>query len=543
MTTNIMQRLDAHRTRQMNLHLRDLFATDTHRFEHFSQEACGLLLDFSKQRITNETLDLLVQLAESHDLNAQIEAMSTGAIVNHTEGRAALHTALRNQSNTPVLVNDEDVMTGVNNVLTRMVGFSTKVRDGTWCGYTGRPIEAIVNIGIGGSDLGPKMVTMALKAFHEQRLQAHFVSNLDALQLSETLAALNPETTLFIIASKTFTTQETLTNAHSARDWFLQHSRDEAAIAKHFVAISTNHEKVTAFGIDTANMFEFWDWVGGRYSLWSAIGLPIMIMIGPDSFRQLLTGAHDMDMHFRTTPLAQNLPVLLGLLGVWNNTWLGMATYAVLPYDYALRELPAYLQQLEMESNGKRVTHDGTPLVNSSCPVVWGAPGNNGQHAFYQLIHQGTQAITADFIVAVHGQATLAHHQDAVLANALAQTRALMLGRTAEETRAELEAGGVSGKALEMQIPHRTFPGNQPSNTLLYDTLTPHTLGALLALYEHKVFTQSVCWQINPFDQWGVELGKQMAADLLPTLQGTPSSKVFDASTTGLLAHIERRRS
>ncbi|MEM7020231.1 MAG: glucose-6-phosphate isomerase, partial [Pseudomonadota bacterium] len=532
MTSNTMKALESHAEQMAEVHLRELFLTDSTRFTKFSQESCGLLLDFSKQRITDETLNLLVEFAESKELNKHIESMFSGESINHTENRAALHTALRNQSGRPVQVNGEDVMPGVNDVLNRLSAFSHRVRDGEWLGHSGKPIDTIVNIGIGGSDLGPKMVTMALKAFHHERLQAHFVSNLDALHLSEILDILDPETTLFIIASKTFTTQETLTNAHTARTWFLQHNGDESAIAKHFVAVSTNHEKVAEFGIDTANMFEFWDWVGGRYSLWSAIGLPIMLMIGPEAFRQLLAGAHSMDEHFRTAPFMQNLPVLLGLLGVWNNTFLKLSTYAVLPYDYALRELPAYLQQLEMESNGKQVTREGATAPTSSCPILWGAPGNNGQHAFFQLMHQGTQPIPADFIVAMRSQSTVEHHQNAVLANALAQTRALMLGRTAEETRTELEAAGVSGTALEMQIPHRTFPGNRPTNTLLYDKLTPHILGALLALYDHKVFTQSVCWQVNPFDQWGVELGKQMASDLLPALQGKLHTDTFDASTT-----------
>lgn len=536
------QALEAHQRTLATTHLRDLFAEDPERFNRFSLQACGLLLDYSKNRLTQETLRHLADLAESRDLAGWIQRMFQGDKVNHTENRAALHIALRNRSGRAIEVDGADVMPEVEEVLEKMRAFSDKVRSGEWLGYTGKPIKAIVNIGIGGSDLGPLMVSRALRARHHPRLKGYFVSNIDALQISETLAELDPETTLFIVASKTFTTQETLTNARSARAWFLQHAHDETAIAKHFVAVSTNTEKVTEFGIDPENMFEFWDWVGGRYSLWSAIGLSIILLIGMDGFIELLCGAHAMDEHFRSAPLLQNMPVLLGLIGVWNTNFLGAATQAILPYDYELEYLPSYLQQLEMESNGKRITREGETVGWRTCPVIWGMPGNNGQHAFYQLLHQGTQTIPSDFIVAAQSQSTIHTHQTAVLANALAQTRALMLGRTEEETAEGLRAQGLSEEQIAMQTVHRTFPGNQPSNTIAYRKLNPALLGSLIALYEHKVFVQSVCWGINPFDQWGVELGKQMAADLLPELDAAEPSTRYDASSNGLLNYLKGLR-
>jgi glucose-6-phosphate isomerase len=523
--------LKTHQQYLAQVHLRDLFALDSQRFEDFSIEACGLLLDYSKNRLTSDTLALLFKLATETKLQEWIARMFRGEKVNNTEQRAALHVALRNRSNRPILVDGKDVMPDVNAVLAKMRQFSESVRSGAWRGYTGKPIESIVNIGIGGSDLGPAMVTRALKAYHHPRLRSYFVSNVDGAHLGETLAMLDPETSLFIIASKTFTTQETRLNALSARQWLIEKLGDDKAVAKHFVAVSTARQKVVEFGIEPANMFEFWDWVGGRYSLWSAIGLPIPVMIGMDNFEQLLGGAHELDKHFETTPLAENLPVLMGLIGVWYSSFFNAATHAILPYDYTLELLPAHLQQLVMESLGKGVTHDGARVDYPTCPIIWGAPGNNGQHAFYQLLHQGTHLVPADFLIAIESQHDLPGHQDAVLSNALAQTHALMMGRTPEETRQALEP--------TQQLSHRVFSGNQPTNTLVYQKLTPDVLGTLIALYEHKVFVQGICWGINPFDQWGVELGKQVASTLLPAF-GTETR--HDPSTDGLLRYIHRRR-
>jgi glucose-6-phosphate isomerase len=534
--------LTSHHEAIAGTHLRDLFADDPGRFERYSFTACDLFFDYSKQRVNDETLSLLLELARSVDLAGWIERMFRGDKINNTEQRAVLHVALRNRSNRPILVDGEDVMPKVDGVLEKMRRFTTAVRGGEWLGYTGKRIASVVNIGIGGSDLGPAMVTAALHAYHQPGLRACFVSNLDFTHVDETLADLDPETTLFIVESKTFTTQETLTNARTARAWLLGRMGDPAAVAKHFVAVSTNAEAVRRFGIDPQNMFEFWDWVGGRYSLWSAIGLPIAVMIGMDRFEQLLAGGHAMDEHFRTAPWECNLPVLMGLLGLWNTNFLGAHTHAVLPYDFALRHFPAYLQQLEMESNGKRVTRDGDPVGYPTCPIVWGAPGNNGQHAFYQLMHQGTRLIPADFIVPIKHRHDDADHQNAVLANALAQTEALMRGRTADEARAELAAAGMKGEALERAVPHRVLPGNQPTSTLVYDRLTPKVLGELIALYEHKVLVQSACWGINAFDQWGVELGKQLAKVILPELTGEQAISGHDASTSGLIQHIRARR-
>ncbi len=529
--------LEVHQQALADTQMRDLFAQNPQRFAHFSLQVCDILFDYSKNRLTAETLALLQNLARASGLEMWRERMFNGAAINNTEKRAALHVALRNRSNRPILVDGKDVMPEVNTVLEKMRSFCQRVQEGEWLGHTGKPIESIVNIGIGGSDLGPKMVTEALQNFRHPRLHTYFDSNLDAAQLNRILSIVNPETTLFIVASKTFSTQETLTNARSARQWLLEHLQDETAVRKHFVAVSTHTQRVKEFGIDPQNMFEFWDWVGGRYSLWSAIGLSIAVTIGMDNYLRLLSGAHQMDEHFRTEPLERNMPVLLGLIGVWYSNFWNTSTQAILPYDYALKLLPFYLQQLEMESNGKRVTRDGVPVEYHTCPVVWGTAGNNGQHAYYQLLHQGTQLIPADFIVAIKSQAHKYGHQNPVLANALAQTRALMLGRNEAETRATL------GDALDEEyLPHRLFPGNQPSNILMYDRLTPEILGSLIALYEHKVFVQSVCWGINPFDQWGVELGKQMAAELLPALEGEANVGSYDSSTQGLLAFIRGLR-
>ncbi|RKZ51534.1 MAG: glucose-6-phosphate isomerase [Candidatus Parabeggiatoa sp. nov. 3] len=535
------------KTHQQNLaqvHLRDLFAADSQRFEHFSVEACGVLLDYSKNRLTSETLTLLKQLATQAQLADWRNRLFQGDKINHTEQRAALHIALRNRSNHPIKVDGFDVMPEINAVLAKMRQFSDSVRDGTWRGYTGKPIESIVNIGIGGSDLGPAMVTKALKAYHHTRLRDYFVSNVDGTHLGEILAELDPETTLFIVASKTFTTQETLLNAKSARQWLINQLGDEKAVAKHFVAISTATQEVTEFGIDSANMFEFWDWVGGRYSLWSAIGLPIAVMIGMDNFEALLAGAHELDKHFETAPFEQNLPVLMGLIGVWYSSFFRAPSHAVLPYDYALALFPAYLQQLVMESLGKHVTREGNSVDYPTSDILWGAPGNNGQHAFYQLLHQGTHLVPADFLIAIESQYDLPGHQDAVLSNALAQTYALMMGRTTEETKQALFSKGISGdELLTQQLPHRVFEGNQPTNTLMYQKLTPKILGTLIALYEQKVFVQSVCWGINPFDQWGVELGKQVASTLLPALKADNVYDGHDSSTAGLLNYIKTYRS
>jgi glucose-6-phosphate isomerase len=439
-------------------------------------------------------------------------------------------------------VDGQDVMPEVNAVLEKMRVFTETVRSGEWLGYTGKPIDTIVNIGIGGSDLGPAMVTRALKTYHHPRLSSYFVSNVDITHWAETAPKLNPETTLFIVASKTFTTQETMLNANSARAWFLEKTGDEAAIAKHFVAVSTARAKVIEFGINPKEMFEFWDWVGGRYSLWSAIGLSIATMIGMDNFEALLAGAHEMDQHFLTAPLEQNMPTLLGLIDIWYSNFFGEETRAVLPYDFALELFPDFLQQLVMESLGKHINRDGERVEYTTCPIIWGAPGNNGQHAFYQLLHQGTQLVPCDFIIAIDSQYSLPAHQDAVLSNALAQAHSLMMGRTPQETAMALARAGASKEQLLLQVPHRTYRGNQPSNIILYQKLTPKILGALIALYEHKTFVQSVIWNINPFDQWGVELGKEMASQLLPELHHSQPTQGHDSSTDNLLNYIKARR-
>jgi len=544
MTTTLISQSPAWTALKTHQHhlapMRELFAQDPQRFQKFSLEACGLFLDYSKNRLTEETLILLRQLAEQAQLSQWITRLYQGDIVNNTEQRAALHIALRNRSNQPILFNGQDVMPQVNAVLARMHQFTIAVRSGQWRGYNGKMIETIVNIGIGGSDLGPAMVTRALKAYHHPRLRSYFISNVDSTHLGELLPHLDAETTLFIVASKTFSTQETLLNARSARHWLVQQLGHEAAVAKHFVAVSTHQQRVREFGIDVNNMFEFWDWVGGRYSLWSAIGLPIAVMIGMEQFEALLSGAYELDQHFKTAALTHNLPVLLGLIEVWYSSFLGISSHAILPYDHSLELLPAYLQQLIMESLGKRVTRDGIPVDYPTCPIIWGALGNNGQHAFYQLLHQGTQSISTDFIIAVESQQPLAGHQHAVLSNALAQTHTLMKGRNQQETQAALAAEDLNTQTLNQQLPHRIFPGNQPSNTLIYQKLTPKILGSIIALYEHKVFVESVCWGINPFDQWGVELGKQVAHQLMPQLS-TPEPAHYpqDSSTEGLMNYLK----
>ncbi|MCB1880714.1 MAG: glucose-6-phosphate isomerase [Gammaproteobacteria bacterium] len=523
-------------------HMRAMFAEDPARFERMSLQACGILLDYSKNRATGETMDLLLKLAERVDLKAWIERMFRGERINNTEDRAVLHTALRNRSSEPVLLDGEDVMPKVRAVLSQMEDFSNAVREGRWLGFTGRRISDVVNIGIGGSNLGPLMVAEALRHYQDPKLNVHFVSNVDATHLVETLKPLNPETTLFIIASKTFTTQETLANAQAARAWCISALTDEAAVARHFVAVSTNAKEVAAFGIDTANMFGFWDWVGGRYSLWSAIGLPIALAIGMPAFLQLLAGAHEMDRHFRESELAANMPVIMALLGIWYHNFAGVRTHAILPYDQYLRHLPAYLQQADMESNGKGVSRDGEPLGYSTGPVVWGAAGTDGQHAFYQLIHQGTQLITSDFIAPIRSHNELGDQHLKLMANFFAQTEALMKGRTREEAMSELTAAGLKGDALTVLLPHKQFPGNRPTNSLLIDQLTPRRLGSLIALYEHKIFVQGIVWQINSFDQWGVELGKQLAGVVLGELGEASPIGEHDASTKGLIVHFKQNR-
>jgi glucose-6-phosphate isomerase len=533
------QALIKHQQELDNVHMRELFAQDPQRFERFSLRFRDILFDYSKNRITAKTLALLFDLARQAQLAQRIEAMFNGEKINITEDRAVLHIALRNRSNRPILVDGQDVMLEVNRVLAKMRTFSEAVRSGTWKGYTGKAITDIVNIGIGGSDLGPKMVTEALKPYSSPDLRAHFVSNIDGTDLVETLKTLNPETALFLVASKTFTTQETMTNAHSAREWFLTSAKDNAAIAKHFVAISTNTEAVSKFGIDTQNMFEFWDWVGGRYSLWSAIGLSIALYLGMDHFEELLSGAHAVDEYFRTAPFERNIPVIMGLLGIWYNNFFGAESHAILPYDQYLMHFPAYFQQGDMESNGKSVDRQGEWIDYSTGPIIWGQPGTNGQHAFYQLIHQGTKLIPCDFLAAAQSHNPLGEHHTILLSNYLAQTEALMKGRTPEDARAELVAEGYSGEQLEKLVPAKTFPGNRPTNSFFYPKLTPQVLGALIALYEHKIFTQGVVWNINSFDQMGVELGKQLAKAILPELKGEQSISAHDSSTNGLINHVK----
>jgi glucose-6-phosphate isomerase len=516
--------------------MRDWFEADPERFQRFSLRFEGLLLDYSKNRITERTLELLLQLAEERELSDWIGRMFAGEHINSTEDRAVFHVALRNRSGRPMIVDGQDVMPEVERVLGQMRRFTAELRSGAWKGYSGKAITDVVNIGIGGSDLGPYMVTEALRPYGGP-LRVHFVSNVDGTHIAETLRGLSPETTLFVIASKTFTTQETITNARSARDWLLQAAGSEQAVARHFVAVSTNAEEVGRFGIDTENMFVFWDWVGGRYSLWSAIGLPIALYVGMDRFEELLAGAHAMDEHFRTTPLDRNLPVVLGLLGIWYYNFFGAETHAILPYDQYLHRFPAYFQQGDMESNGKRVTREGIAADYTTGPVIWGEPGTNGQHAFYQLIHQGTRLIPADFLAAAETHNPLGDHHRILLSNYFAQTEALMRGKTPQEVREELEAAGTTGEALERLLPHKVFPGNRPTNSILYRRLTPHTLGMLIALYEHKIFVQGVIWGINSFDQWGVELGKQLAKKILGELESGAETSGHDASTAGLVAY------
>lgn len=540
--SNAWKALEAHKEVIAAQHMRDLFAADPRRFDTFSLRFGDVLLDYSKNRITDETMRLLRDLAVQADLPGWIERMFTGSKINTTEARAVLHIALRNRTDRPIWVDGADVMPQVNEVLSRMRTFSAAVRQGAWTGYTGKAFTDVVNIGIGGSDLGPVMVTEALRPYAQEGLHVRFVSNIDGTHLTETLKHCCPETTLFLVASKTFTTQETMTNARTAKDWFLRQAKDDAHVARHFAALSTNAEAVRKFGIDPANMFPFWDWVGGRYSLWSAIGLSIAIAIGFDNFSALLAGAHDMDEHFRTAPLGANLPVTLALLGIWYNNFFGAQTHAILPYDQYMHRFPAYFQQGDMESNGKRVQRDGTPVDYTTGPVVWGEPGTNGQHAFYQLLHQGTRLIPCDFIAPVKSHNAIGDHHAILLSNFFAQTEALMKGKTAEEVRTELAGSGVRESAMADLVPHRVCLGNKPTNSILVPQITPRVLGQLIALYEHKIFTQGIIWNINSFDQWGVELGKQLASAILPELDGAAEASGHDSSTNGLINYYKASR-
>lgn len=521
--------------------MRDLFANDPDRFNKFSVEFGGILFDYSKNRINEKTVELLVALAEQAKVREMAEAMFTGEKINVTERRAVLHTALRNLSNDPVYVDGKNVAPDVARVLAKMKNFSERVRDGRWTGYTGKAITDVVNIGIGGSDLGPCMVCEALTPY-QSNLRVHFVSNVDGTHVVETVKRLNPETTLFIVASKTFTTQETMTNALSAKAWFLETAKDEAAVAKHFVALSTNREEVVKFGIDPENMFEFWNWVGGRYSLWSAIGLSIALAVGFENFEELLNGAHEMDVHFRTAPYRENIPVLMALLGVWYNNFFHAESCAVLPYDQYMRRFPAYLQQGDMESNGKGVDRENNRVDYSTGPIVWGEPGTNGQHAFYQLIHQGTKLIPCDFLAPAQTQNPIGDHHQKLIANFIAQMEALMKGKTEEEAFEELVKSGLDEAEARRLAPSKVFPGNRPTNALFFEKLTPRMLGRIIAAYEQKIFVQGVIWNVNSFDQMGVELGKQLAKAVLPELVSSEPTTAHDCSTNALVEYFKARQ-
>lgn len=540
--TKSWQKLEVQFLTMQATHMRELFHDDPDRFSKFHARFEDILVDYSKNLITEETIKDLVNLAHEVDLKDAIEAMFRGVKINATENRSVLHTALRNRSNSPVLSDGADVMPEVNRVLEQMKRFSTSLLDGVWKGYTGKSITDIVNIGIGGSDLGPYMVTEALRPYWKS-IRPHFVSNVDGTHIAETLKGLNPETTLFIIASKTFTTQETMTNAGTARGWLLEKSAGKGDVAKHFVAVSTNTVEVTAFGIAPENMFVFWDWVGGRYSLWSSIGLSIACTIGFENFEKLLEGAHKMDNHFRNEPFEKNIPVILALLGVWYNNFFGAASEAILPYDQYLHRFAAYFQQGNMESNGKSADRSGQPVTYQTGPVIWGEPGTNGQHAFYQLIHQGTKIIPCDFIAPAISHNPIGDHHNKLLSNFFAQTEALMTGKTQEEVEQELANAGLDKDAVAFHTPFRVFEGNRPTNSILFRQLTPATLGSLIAMYEHKIFVQGVIWNIYSFDQWGVELGKVLAKKILPELGSTAEISSHDSSTNGLINYFKRLKS
>ena len=533
--TEAWQQLILHFASMKDWQMKDGFAQNKDRFQVFSRQFEDILVDFSKNRITSETLRLLVQLARETGVPQSIESLFSGEKINQTEGRSVLHIALRNRSNRPILVDGEDVMPAINKVLLQMKSFADKIQQQTWLGYTGRPITDIVNIGIGGSDLGGVMVTEALRPYHKAGIRPHFVSNVDGTHIAETLKKVHPETTLFIIASKTFTTQETMANAYSAREWFLATAKETSFVQKHFVAVSTNQVGVAQFGIAPENMFEFWNWVGGRYSLTSAIGLVIACTIGYDNFEELLDGFHAMDQHFAHTPLEENIPVLLAIIGIWYNNFFETETMAILPYDQYLHRFAAYFQQADMESNGKQIDRNGHSVNYQTGPIIWGEPGTNGQHAFYQLIHQGTKLIPCDFIAPVFSHNPLGDHHQMLMANFFAQTEALMKGKTRSEVESELQAAGLSQKEIEKLAPYKVFEGNRPSNSILVKKITPRSLGSLIAMYEHKIFVQGIIWNIYSFDQWGVQLGKELANQILPELKNDAPIQSHDASTNGLM--------
>jgi glucose-6-phosphate isomerase len=533
--TESWNRLEAHFAKMKGVHMKTLFAEDPERFGRFSIRFNDIFLDYSKNIVTEETMRLLTGLGRDVGLEDAIEKMFSGERINETEDRPVLHVALRNRKNTPIFVDGRDVMPDVNAVLEKMKRFSRRIIDGEWKGFTGKRVTDIVNIGIGGSDLGPVMVTESLKPYLKPGLSVHFVSNIDGTHIVETLKGLNPETTLFMIASKTFTTQETMTNAHSAREWFLRAAKEPSFVSKHFVAISTNREKVEAFGIEAENMFEFWDWVGGRYSLWSAIGLSIACSIGFENFEAMLQGAYEMDTHFRYAPFEKNIPVVLALVSIWHNNFFGAETEVILPYDQYMHRFPAYFQQGNMESNGKSVDRAGNRVDYQTGPIIWGEPGTNGQHAFYQLIHQGTRMIPADFLAPVFSHNPIGDHHKILLSNFFAQTEALLEGKTREQVLGEMRKEGLDDGDINRIWSHKVFEGNRPTNSILFRKLTPRVLGSLIAMYEHKIFVQGVIWDIFSFDQWGVELGKQLAKKILPELEGNATVDSHDSSTNGLI--------
>jgi glucose-6-phosphate isomerase len=536
--------LNSHFEEIKSIHMRDLFSNDNDRFNKYHIQYEDFLVDFSKNRITDKTLNLLLSLAKEAKLEDWRDRLFSGDKINFTENRSALHIALRNRSNNPILLDGKDIMPNVNKVLSQMKSFSNDVRSGKAKGYTGKKIKSVVNIGIGGSDLGPAMICEALKSYGTKDITPYFVSNIDGADIAQTLEVCDPETTLFIVASKTFTTQETMTNAYSARAWLLKHLKDQESIKNHFVAISTNEAAVEKFGINKNNMFEFWDWVGGRYSLWSAIGLSIAIYIGMENFEQLLNGAHDIDNHFKDAPLRENIPVMLALLGVWYINFFQLNTHAVLPYDQGLSLFPSYLQQADMESNGKFIDRNGEKIQYHSGPILWGESGTNGQHAFYQLIHQGTEVVPSDFIMPIHSHYSIGNngneHHKILIANFIAQTQSLMMGKTDAEARAELKNQSLDEDKIKTLTPHKTFEGNRPSTSILFDKLTPKSLGRIIAIYEHKIFTQGVIWNINSFDQWGVEYGKQIAKLVLPKLIEPNETSGFDSSTNNLINYTKK---
>ncbi|MGB0204389.1 MAG: glucose-6-phosphate isomerase [Neptuniibacter sp.] len=540
--TEAWQFLKQHAENANELHLRDLFASDPDRFKTFSLKTQNILLDFSKNQITHETLSALLTLAKEAGVEEKRERMFHGAKINTTENRAVLHTALRNRTNTPVFVDNENVMNAVNHELNRMKEFVNSVRKGRRRGYSGKRITDVVNIGIGGSDLGPRMVTQALKPYADDRINVHFVSNVDGVEIANVLRPLNPERVLFVVASKTFTTSETMTNAQTARNWLMSSAFDERAVAKHFVAVSSNTEAVKAFGVSQDNTFQMWDWVGGRFSLWSVIGLPIALYLGFKQFEELLTGAHEMDIHFRDQPLETNMPTLLALMGIWNSTFLGHKSQAILPYDWPLARFSAYLQQAEMESNGKSINKDGDAVPYTTVPVIWGALGIDGQHAFYQYLHQSNTIVPADFIGSVESSTPVRGHHENLMANFFAQTEALMNGIDPEEVRNNLLQNNLSESEVERLVPHKVHSGNRPTNTILLQRLDPRTLGALIALYEHKIFVQGVIWEICSFDQWGVELGKTLAKQILPELIDKTTDENHDSSTFNLIEYFKSQR-